>query len=242
MITVVNGKNLTDAQLKKMELRRPTFVSDRWQGIPHFDLVNTLEERMSEAGWKFENRTVAVDKTGFDMVGAWNVDVPGIDKMEDQKLAIGFQHSNRCKRSLRLMVGSTVFVCTNGLATGEIVLAKKHTIGLDLVEQIDEGLVRYVEAAKLLKVRTDAMKATELTDEQVDHILMEAGRNKLIGWSFLGDVSEEYLHPTYADNGSKTSWGLYNAFTHILKKTCVNRQLKLLYRFQKMIPVNEVAA
>lgn len=242
MITVINGKNLTDNELKKMELQKPVGVSNRWMGIPHFDLVNTLEQRMDAAGWKFENRLVSVDKTGFDMVGAWNVEVPGIDPMKDQKLAIGFAHSNRCKRSLRLMVGSTVLVCLNGLATGEIVLAKKHTVGLELAGQIDDGLVRYVEAAKLLKARTDAMKATELTDEQADHILMQAGRDNLIGFPFLGQVSEEYFHPTYADNGSRTSWGLYNAFTHVLKKTCVNTQLDLLYKFQKLVPVVEVAA
>ena len=76
----------------------------------------------------------------------------------------------------------------------------------------------------------------------VDHILMQAGRDNLIGFPFLGQVSEEYFHPTSADNGSKTSWGLYNAFTHVLKKTCVNTQLDLLYKFQKLVPVTEVAA
>lgn len=237
MITVMGGANLTDKQLEKLEFQRPEGVSSRWQGIPHFDLVKTMENRMDAAGWKFEDRKVAVDKTGFDMVGAWNVTVPGVEEMPDQKLALGFAHSNRCKRSLRLMVGSTVFVCTNGLATGEIVLAKKHTVGLSLDAEIDKGLIRYVESAKLLKHRTDLLKATELTDEQADHILMEAGRNKMMGYPTLGRVSEEYMHPTFADNGSKTSWGLYNAFTYVLKKTCVNTQLDLLYKFQKMMPV-----
>lgn len=241
MISVMGGQNLTDKQLKALKLERPAGVSDRWSGIPHFDLVRTMEDRMEAAGWHFEDRKVAVDKTGFDMVGAWNVTVPGIAEMDDQKLAIGFQHSNRCKRSLRLLVGSTVLVCTNGMATGEIVLAKKHTVGLSLGEEIDEGLERYVVSAKQLKVRTDLLKVTELTDEQADHILMEAGRSKLIGFPTLGQVSEEYFHPTFADNGSKTAWGLYNAFTHVLKKTCVNTQLDLMYKFQKMMPVKQTA-
>lgn len=241
MITVHGGKNFTDAELKNMELKRPVGVSDRWQGVAHYDLVKTLENRMDAAGWKFEDRILAVDKTGFDMVGAWNVSVPGIADMEDQKLAIGFSHSNCCKRSLRLLVGSVVRVCTNGLVSGEVVLTKKHTIGLDLDAEIDGGLTRYVEAAKQLKARTDALKETELADEQVDHILMEAGRNHLIGYCTLGRVSEEYFHPTFADNGSKTAWGLYNAFTHVIKKTCVNTQLDLMYKFQNLMPVKQTA-
>lgn len=239
MITVPDNANLTDLQLKAMPFDKPAGVSNRWQGIPHYDLVHTLEERMDAAGWKFKNRRCFVDKTGFDMAGSWGVSVPGIDPMKDQELSIGFLHSNRCKRSLRLLVGSVVFVCTNGMATGEIVLAKKHALGLDLGSEIDSGLERYIVAAKELKKRTDLLKETELSDEQADHILMEAGRRGLIGFPTLGNVSKEYFHPTYADNGSKTAWGLYNAFTHVLKKTCVNTQLDLMYKFQNMMPVVE---
>lgn len=242
MIRVCNGENYTDERLAGLELVKPNGVSNRWRGIQHGVLVNTLEERMDAAGWKFENRTIAVDKTGFDMVGAWNLQVPGMQEMEDQKLAIGFVTSNRCKRSLRLLVGSTVLVCTNGMATGEIVLAKKHTIGLSLEQEIDEGLKRYLVAAQDIPKRSQLLKSTELADEQVDHLLMEAGRNNLIGFSILGQVSKEYFHPTFADNGSKTAWGLYNAFTHVIKKTCVNTQLDLMYKFQKLMPVKEAVA
>ena len=242
MITVCAGKNLTDDELKEMKLERPSFVKSRWSGIAHYDLIKTLEERMDAANWKFEDRKISVDKTGFDMVWGWNVHVPGIDEMEDQVLAIGFQHSNRCLRSLRLIVGSTVFVCTNGFVSGQIVLAKKHTINLSLSEEIDAGLVRYVSYAKELKTRSDAMKETEIDEKSADHILMEAGRNKLIGWPTLGQVSKEFLHPTYADNGSMTAWGLYNAFTHVIKKVNVNHQLDLMYRFQQMMPVKQIAA
>ena len=236
MITVIGEKNYTDEQLKSCELVRPNGVSNRWQGIQHGELVTKLEERMDAAGWKFEDRKIAVDKTGFDMVGAWNLEVPGFSEMSDQKLAIGFAHSNRCKRALRLLVGSTVLVCTNGMATGEIVLAKKHTIGLSLESEIDEGLKRYLEAAEEIPLRSAALKTTEISEEQADHILMAAGRIGLVGFPILGQVSKEFLHPTYADNGDKTAWGLYSAFTHVIKKTCVNTQLDLIYKFQKMMP------
>ena len=237
MIAVCNGRNMTDNELKLLPFTRPEFVSDRWQGVPHYDLVHTLETRMDAAGWRFSGRKVSIDDTGFDMVGAWDVKVPGIDEFSDQKLSIGFQHSNRCRRALRLLVGTTVLVCTNGMATGEVVLRRKHTTGLRLEVEIDEALYRYVDAAKLIKARTDAMKETELRPEQADHLLMEAGRKGLIGWSTLGAVSQEYLHPTFADNGSPTVWGLYNAFTHIIKKVSVNRQLDLMWKFQQMMPV-----
>jgi hypothetical protein len=50
------------------------------------------------------------------------------------------------------------------------------------------------------------------------------------------------LHPTFADNGTFTSWGLYNAFTHVIKKLVPNRQLELVLDFQKMVPLAEIAA
>ena len=107
---------------------------------------------------------------------------------------------------------------------------------------IDEALERYVEIAKEIPIMTQRMKERELTSAEADHILMEAGRSGLVGWSTLGDVSEEFLHPTFADNGTFTSWGLYSAFTHIIKKLNPNRQLELVYDFQKMVPLAEVVA
>ena len=242
MINVIGGKNFTDAELACMPLVKPENVTERWKGVPHFDLVKTLEDRMDAAGWGFTDRKISVDKTMSDMVGAWNINVPGFQEMPDQQLAIGFQHSNRCKRSLRILVGSEVKVCTNGMAIGEVVLKKKHTINLDLASEIDEALERYVEIAKEIPIMTQRMKERELTSAEADHILMEAGRAGLVGWSTLGDVSEEFLHPTFADNGTFTSWGLYSAFTHIIKKLNPNRQLELVYDFQKMVPLAEVAA
>lgn len=242
MITVMGSRNLTDGEIKAVEMVRPEKVSNRWQGVPHYELVQTLQERMDAAGWQFTDRKICIDPTGYDMVGAWNIKVPEIEEMEDQELSIGFQHSNCCRRSLRILVGSVVKVCTNGMCTGEVVLKKKHTIGLNLAEEIDEALWKYVEAAKLIKSRTEQLKAVDLTPEQADHLLMEAGRQKLIGWCTLGQVSQEYLHPTYADNGTPTAWGLYSAFTHIIKKVTVNRQLDLMYQFQQMMPVKELVA
>lgn len=242
MISVFNGKNFTDAELACIPLVKPEKASERWKGVPHFDLVKTLENRMDAAGWGFQDRKISVDKTMSDMVGAWNINVPGFGEMPDQQLAIGFQHSNRMKRSLRLLVGSEVRVCTNGLAIGQVVLNKKHTINLDLDAEIDEALKRYIEIAKEIPILTNRMKARELSTTEADHILMEAGRSGLVGWSTLGDVSEEFLHPTFADNGTFTSWGLYSAFTHIIKKLNPNRQLELVYDFQKMVPLAEVAA
>lgn len=242
MISVCNSHNFTDAELAAMPMVKPEKASERWKGVPHFDLIKTIEDRMDAAGWGFTDRKVSVDKTMSDMVGAWNIQMPGFNEMPDMQFAIGFQHSNRMKRSLRILVGSEVRVCTNGMAIGEVVLNKKHTVNLDLGSEIDEALKRYVEIAKEIPIVTERMKARELSTTEADHILMEAGRTGLVGWSTLGDVSEEYLHPTFADNGTFTSWGLYNAFTHVIKKLVPNRQLELVLDFQKMVPLAEIAA
>ena len=45
MISVFNGKNFTDAELACMPLVKPEKASERWKGVPHFDLVKTLENR-----------------------------------------------------------------------------------------------------------------------------------------------------------------------------------------------------
>lgn len=233
MLRVNNGKNYTDSELANFEVIRPEKVSDRWKGIKHVDLVSCLERQMDFKGWSFQDRRISVDEKGSDMVGAWNLIIPEFEQMPDQTLSLGFIHSNNCKRSLRLVVGTEVFVCTNGLATGEVVLNKKHTVGLDLDFELDKALESYKVIAASIPDRVREMKERELSMSQVDHILMEAGRKKLVGFPILGEVSKEYLHPTFADNGSKTAWGLYNAFTYVIQKLVPRRQLDLLVDFRE---------
>ncbi len=233
---MISNAKTTVADLERVEMVKPEWLGKAWKGIEHKDLVNTLQESFQSRGWGFDEPKLSMDKTEARLAGSWNLDIPDIEKMTDQSLSIGFLTANDGSKSLRLVIGTTVFVCTNGMVTGEILLKHKHTIHFDLRAELDTALEVYHHRAERIPKFVNALKQREVSQQEADHILMEAGRLGMMGWKKLGDVSKEFMKPTYSELAVPTSWGLYNAFTHIIKGMPAIQQMDLMNEFRPLLP------
>jgi len=169
------------------------------------------------------------------------VGIPGLD-LDGGDFGVGFVSSNARRKTLRLYVGGTITACTNGLITGEIVMKKRHTINLKLDDEIREGLNRYANSALRVNEQIAALADRALSTEKTDELLMAAGRLNLLPWSGIGKVDAEFREPTYADHAQRTSWGLLNAFTHIVKNIPPLRQMDRIDAFRALLPVVPAAA
>lgn len=132
-------------------------------------------------------------------------------------------------------MGTQILVCNNGLITGEFVLCKRHTTGLDLSDAVNRGVDRFIDQSRHVSECIDQMKARGLTEHESDHLLMEAGRRRLLPWSHIGQVQEEYARPSFKEFDERSGWGLYNAFTRVAQKSTPERQLRALNRFRQIV-------
>lgn len=242
MITV-HGKSVTLKQLKKIEVVTPKRVLDgvasgkRWKGIQHAKLVQSILNGIAAKGWNVRGMQFALSNNHADMVGGFDLDIPKIPAPKGQCFSLGLMTSNSMRRSLRLFVGTKIFICNNGMATGEIVLAKKHTLYLNLDWEIEDSLGFYFEKAKEVKSIVKEMKQYELSEAKYEHILIEAGRQKVLPWSRLGKVDAEYANPRFQEFNQKTCWGLYNAFTLIVQQSPPLFQMEKMNEFRKLLPI-----
>lgn len=169
--------------------------------------------------------------------GTFQLRVNDVKLPEGQALELGFLTSNMMRRRLKLVVGTRVFVCQNGMVSGDVVLSNKHTSRFDLYDALETAMDTYHVKASELPARIKAMQDRKLTATESDHLLMEAGRNRILPWSDIGLVAKEYAHPTFADHNVKSSWGLLNAFTHIVKKAPPLSQMDRINSFRELLPV-----
>ena len=144
MITVF-GANTTVDDLNAVKLERPTKAGAYWQGIPHGALVNTLADEIRSRGWDVTEQRFSLSKDKGDLAGAFGLNIKDVNLPEGQYLSLGFLTSNMMRRSLMVVVGSKVAVCNNGMATGEIVMQRKHTSGFNLIGEIESALDQYVD-------------------------------------------------------------------------------------------------
>ena len=235
MITVY-GENITLDQLCGIPVERPNGAGRAWKGIAHADLAYAILDEIRSRKWTCGGHKFSLGAAGADMVGAFDLAIPDIPAPDGQTLSLGVVTSNAQKTALTLLVGTTVRVCTNGMATGEIVLRSKHTKRFDLYAGIERGLDEYARRATVIADVVAALRETKLGDRKAEHLLIESGRQGLMPWSRVGRVDAVYRSEAHrAMHGAGTAWSLLNAFTDIVKMNPPWHQMRQMNGFRGLL-------
>ena len=238
MITVF-GANVSDQDLNSIPLERPQKAGNYWEGIQHGTLVHAFKDEIRSRGWNITEQRFSLSKDKADLAGAFSLEIEGVDPPEGQTLSIGFITSNAMRIATKVLVGANVMVCRNGMATGEIVMQKKHTHGFNLFQEIENSLDQYIPKAQKINHIVTSLRETELSATNADRVLMQAGRNRLMPWSRIGAVDKEYRNPTFAEHGKGTSWALLQAFTHTVKRNPPMQQMEQMNSFRELLPYRD---
>lgn len=121
-------------------------------------------------------------------------------------------------------VAAMVLWCTNGCTEEKIVgnaQRRRHTLNVwsDLQEKIGLAVNR-IEDVKTVHVRRlEAMKDVPIAvaSENHDHFIMDAYRAGVIAPSQIAKVAAEFQSSSFGFENDSL-FGLYNAFTHVLKE------------------------
>lgn len=224
---------------------RPANAGNRWQNIQHKPLVDMLVDEMQRNRFEIVDQQFAVGgKDNTELYAAFNLTIPGHDAPEGMTYSMGLRHSTAMKFAITMSAGARVFICENGMMTGEFVLGRKHTTGINLREELRRGVQNYVAEIDKTQSVIDGLKARALTRAWSNGIMMQAGRTGVLPFSHIGMVDAEYRNPS-PDNPEaegNTGWSLYNAFTYVIKKSSPAHQLDALRDARALIELAPVAA
>jgi hypothetical protein len=189
-----------------------------WQPIPHAQLLTGVQRSLERAGLVVVNEAHGLTKGGARYFGLLQM-AAGDD--HDSGLVVGLRNSHDKSFPAGLVVGSAVFVCDNLSFSGEVKLARKHTVNIerDLPGLIDGAVGRLGTLRRLQEQRFGAYKTRELTDAQAHDLLVQALDARVIPVTKLPDVLTEWRTPRHSEFAAtgKTAWRLFNAFTESLK-------------------------
>lgn len=242
MITVYGDNGLTLDGLRDISPVRPDKAGGRWQPVKHSDVADNVLDECLMRGWEVTDQKYSTSRKGADCAGAFGLRIKGSDGAslampEGTELALGFLNSNARRSALRVTLGASVACCTNGMCSGQLMLRQRHDGSFDLADSISDALDAYAAEAEALPYGIAALKETELSPATANEILMQAGRAKLVGWSAIGKVDEEYRKPTFAEHGKGTAWALLQAFTYAARANISPvRQMDTFRTFQGMLP------
>ncbi len=138
----------------------------------------------------------------------------------DYGLVVGLRNSHDKSFPAGLVVGSSVFVCDNLSFSGEIKLARKHTVQIerDLPMLIDQAVGQLADHRQVQSQRFLSYKQFEITDTQAHDLIIKAYDSRILPVTSLPEVLKEWREPSHPEfKEGKTLWRLFNAFTEIYK-------------------------
>jgi len=203
-----------------------------WQPIPHEALVGEVLEAFDNAGYEVVQEVHALsheDQRYFGMMQLRHTKEEKALAVREREtslkpieraLVVGLRNSHDKTFPAGLVVGDGVFVCDNLCFSGEIKIGRKHTryIERDLPRLVTQAVGRLSEARKLQNQRFEHYRLTEISDMQVNDLLVRSLDARVISSSKIVKVLKEWRapsHPEFAE--AKNYHRLHAAYTEVLK-------------------------
>jgi hypothetical protein len=216
---------------------QPRRVKEEWEvGRAGAHLFGYLELDSSRIQTDL-NQLRMFDQTGT--LDRWQTGYGGFNP-EVVGLRMGVVHSNDSAFALRLIVMPMVLVCSNGMTVsgGSIACQKRHTKGLDLVPALDAGIRTFLDRTERIEGTIERLKEIDFSSlERADHLIVEAGRRRIMPWSALGKVEKAWREPPHPEFDERTGWSLYNAFTEVAKSFSMKNEMRPATRCRRLILV-----
>lgn len=199
-------------------------ATDTHYPIPHTELIEVaLNSARNDFGLNIVSQAHSMTQGGLRYFGMFE-----LESDADYAPVIGLRNSHDKAFSAGLVIGSSVFVCDNLAFSGEVRIARKHTryILRDLPVMVGRAFEKLDKLQRRMDLRIDAYKSVDFTDEQRDHVLMNAARLGALSWSGLGKVQNELANPQHTPEEFgvryESAWNTFNACTEVLKTRSSN--------------------
>jgi hypothetical protein len=214
--------------IKRDALKKIPFIhaegSERYQPVEHSKLADTIIKQIKDIGLNIKKDTWGVSNNHYSLFG--EVVLHNVIENPEMEFTIGVRANNQRRFPITLVGGGNVFVCSNLMICGEVMMQRKHTINLDLDTSIRSGLDKCISMGGQLDRNVIRMKETKIIEPKVHQIMMKSAIDGIISYSHLKDVYKEWKTPSHSEFNPRTEWSLYNCYTEVIKKYNPIRQQK----------------
>lgn len=210
-----------------------------WRPVAHAEVVETLLDRARAKGLRvtaerfavldgtlYPRPGVQVTLRGAKMFGSLDfAPIQGLQFPPGCMPSAGLRNSHDKSFALSILSGARVLVCANGVLSGEHVITRKHTSGIELRHEIDRALNSFLDSISTFNATYERLRDLRLTKARAHHLAVELARAGAFASSDILPVVEEYEKPRHAEFREATGWSFYNACTEgALKRQSPMRQ------------------
>jgi hypothetical protein len=217
-----------DEYYKRAEERANTALvpaqTETYSPVAHRDIMSSIRSKSTDNGLRILKHRISSNILGTRIIGFVTLEEKssrGIKSEHGLKMMLGYRNSYDKSMSVGFVAGASVWICSNGLLSGDMIsFRRKHTgtVAAELQEKIQTGLSRMRDDFARLNVEVDVMKNFSLTPRQKAEILgvMYFEKN-MITPTQMNIIKRELTESEhFKDNDA---WCLYNNITESLKRS-----------------------
>jgi len=215
--------------------------TDSFKPVAHIELVVSLESVLADRGIKIRTydsgpragqlaENFAMSQDGMKMYGTMDLVKNGID---GTCASLGFRTANNKTMSLKIAAGLRVFVCDNGVFSGDIILSRKHTSGLNLLPELFRGMDQYERNYNRLRDNVMKLQGYDMNDQLAKVLMHDLFAAQVMPVRLFPEVSNVYFNqfvtnpePKFSAFAARTAWSLLNAFTEVAKEMPLTTRIK----------------
>ena len=209
----------TNAQREQViEVATPAHT-DTFYPIPHIALVEQVEKALTALDMRVVEQAHALTRDGLRYFGL--LKVANCQETKDYSYVLGLRNAHDRSFKASLAVGSEVFVCDNLSFSGEITIARKHTLNImdDLPKLTCNAVGRLSSKWTVMSERIARYKEFEFGDVQAHHFMIRSIDAGAMTLQMLPKVLEQWRNPNHPEFQPRTAWSLFNAYTEAAKGT-----------------------
>lgn len=226
------SKNISRHQIAS---KTPPSKTKTYSPVAHSYLIDLILEAKEKFDLTLYEENYVVDKWWDRMVGLFTFHS---NKEYGKTIAIGNSYDK--SRAVFAAVGGVVFICTNGLFTGEYTFKRKHTgsVNQEVKDFINETFYKMFETEEVIDKFISNSKNTMLSVHQIYKILGELFiRYEILNTSQLNKVKKllyddddfkDLKKGNFLDLESfdTSLWEVYNHCTEALKTSNSNNYVR----------------
>lgn len=188
----------------------------RWNPVAHGALLEELETALFRSGVRVKEWRLALSRGGLDLTAA--ALVQGLGAVNGVTPCLGLTASN-AKRGMRVYCGgrdektgvSAVYHSWKGF---------DYKAPLDLITECKDLVAHWHAQVRNLADVTRKLQIRQLKPEAANGILIYAGRNKIIPWSWVGRTESAWRR-----TGGKSAWDMLGCFGPALARAFPTHQM-----------------
>ena len=200
-----------------LNIRVPSYT-DTYSAVPHRAIIEVIQEELDRHGLTAVSEKYNTNNKGTQVIGYVDIVHPDGTNLG---MRLAFRNSYDKSMSVAFVAGSLVWICGNGMISGELQFLRKHTgsVNRELHEKVMTTIGYLDEHFRRMLFYSEVMKNRFLTREDMAKVLGKMFfQENLVTPTQLGIIKKEFKEPSFEEFRYDNLWSLYNYVTYSLKE------------------------